>query len=78
LEEGSKVEIPAAHDHNVPCVSFSPCGTFIATTSIDKTVKIWEKTDKKQWRVIRMGQPSADWGWGVQWVNRNHCTPVVV
>ena len=32
-----------AHKHNVPCVSFSPCGKFIASTSIDKSVKIWEE-----------------------------------
>lgn len=31
-----------AHAHNVPCVNFSPCGKFIASTSIDKSVKIWE------------------------------------
>jgi len=24
-----------AHDHNVPCISFSPCGEFIASISID-------------------------------------------
>lgn len=30
-----------AHQHNVPAVSFSPCGKFISSASIDKKVKIW-------------------------------------
>lgn len=34
-----------AHKHNVPSVSFSPCGKFIASTSIDKSVSIWELID---------------------------------
>lgn len=42
LSTGLKETINA-HMHNVPCVSFSPCGKFIASTSIDKTVKIWEE-----------------------------------
>jgi WD40 repeat protein len=78
LKEGKKIEIPGAHDHNIPSVSFSPCGNFIATTSIDKSMKIWENTQDNTWRVIRMGQPDNDWGWGIKWVNRNHCIPKIV
>jgi WD40 repeat protein len=40
LQTGKKSTIDA-HENNVPCVSFSPCGKFIASTSIDKSVKIW-------------------------------------
>jgi len=40
LQSGKKSQINA-HQHNVPCVSFSPCGKFIASTSIDKSIKIW-------------------------------------
>jgi WD40 repeat protein len=30
-----------AHKNNVPAVSFSPCGKFLASTSIDETLKLW-------------------------------------
>lgn len=42
LSTGQKTGIDA-HGHNVPCVSFSPCGRFIASTSIDKSIKVWEQ-----------------------------------
>lgn len=46
LQSGGKTTINA-HQHNVPCVSFSPCGRFIASTSIDKSLKIWEQSPMK-------------------------------
>jgi WD40 repeat protein len=46
LQSGKKSTINA-HQHNVPCVSFSPCGKFLATTSIDKRLKIWEEIKSK-------------------------------
>lgn len=61
-----------AHRHNVPCVSFSPCGNFLASTSIDKTVKIWglcEKTGK--FKFLKAGLPSNDWGWAVEWLPKD-------
>lgn len=69
LQEGNKSMINA-HNHNVPCVSFSPCGKFIATTSIDKTLKIWEEDQKgirhnAQYKLSRVSVPSNDWGWAV-------------
>lgn len=42
LTTGGPTTTIKAHNHNVPCVSFSPCGRFLATTSIDKSVKVWE------------------------------------
>jgi WD40 repeat protein len=47
-----------AHSHNVPCVSFSPCGKFIASTSIDKSVKIWEETERGKYKLARVAYPS--------------------
>ncbi|KAI8601308.1 hypothetical protein EDD21DRAFT_321884, partial [Dissophora ornata] len=29
------------HDHNIPCVTFSPCGNFVATASVDRTCRTW-------------------------------------
>jgi len=60
-----------AHSHNVPCVNFSPCGRFIASTSIDKTVKIWEESENGVFKLAKVAFPSADWGWAVQWMNKN-------
>jgi WD40 repeat protein len=45
LQNGSKTSVDA-HQHNIPCVHFSPCGKFIATTSIDRSVKIWAEMPK--------------------------------
>ena len=68
LQTGNKSTINA-HQHNVPCVSFSPCGKFLATTSIDKRLKIWEtvksKEGKELYRCARITIPSNDWGWAV-------------
>ena len=73
LATGKSERLPRAHGHNVPCVSFSPCGRFIASTSIDRSVKIWERIADGKWQVMRMGIPDNDWGWAVQWVSRNQC-----
>jgi len=67
LQTGAKQTI-RAHQHNVPCVSFSPCGRFIATTSIDRTVKVWEERQlngKESYKLARVAMPSADWGWAI-------------
>lgn len=74
LESGQSERLPRAHGHNVPCVSFSPCGRFIASTSIDRSVKLWEKSPNGSWQVSRMGIPDNDWGWAVQWIDRNSCS----
>lgn len=62
-----------AHQHNVPCVSFSPCGRFLATTSIDKTLKVWEERAGGVYKCARVTIPSADWGWAVQWIDKTKC-----
>jgi WD40 repeat protein len=71
LSTGGKTTV-SAHKHNVPCVSFSPCGKYLATTSIDKTLKIWEEGDSG-YKCTRMTVPSEDWGWAVQWIDKNNC-----
>jgi hypothetical protein len=57
-------------------VCFSPCGRFLATTSIDKTLKVWEEREvngSKSYRCSRLTVPSADWGWAVQWIDKSKC-----
>jgi WD40 repeat protein len=67
LKTGNSEKLPFAHSHNVPCVSFSPCGRFIASTSIDKSLKVWEATNDEggKWRLSRLGVPDQEWGWAV-------------
>jgi WD40 repeat protein len=76
LTSGSKYTINA-HNHNVPCVSFSPCGRFLATTSIDKSLKIWEECrsngEAVSYKCARISIPSVDWGWAVQWIDKTKC-----
>ena len=58
-------------------MSFSPCGKFLATTSIDKTVKVWEEFNSadgsRSYKCARMATPSSDWGWAVQWIDKTQC-----
>jgi len=57
-----------AHDHNVPCVQFSPCGKYVASTSIDKTVRFFDvKTGKKIAHLCTL----ASWGWSVNWIRKD-------
>jgi WD40 repeat protein len=72
LSTGGKKTVNA-HQHNVPCVSFSPCGKYLASTSIDKTLKIWEESEDGTHKCMRMSIPSNDWGWAVQWIDKNKC-----
>lgn len=67
LQNGQKSSIQKAHKHNVPCVSFSPCGKFIATTSIDKSVKIWTEypAESGAYILLKVSYPSSEWGWAV-------------
>lgn len=54
----------SAHDHNVPAVQFSPCGEFVASVSIDKSVRVFHvKTLKKVCQY-----PLLNWGWSLNWV----------
>eukprot|EP00347_Sterkiella_histriomuscorum_P017311 403349870 len=81
LSTGDKQTI-LSHTHNVPSVAFSPCGKFFASTSIDKQVRVWESremqkqndsTAQVEYRCARQTIPSQDWGWAVQWINKNQC-----
>jgi WD40 repeat protein len=76
LESGEKSTI-AAHHHNVPSVSFSPCGRFLASTSIDKTLKIWEERGGV-YKCSRMCVPSQEWGWSIHWIDKTKCEIQIV
>ncbi|KAG0317373.1 hypothetical protein BGZ97_005491 [Linnemannia gamsii] len=58
-------EILSGHGHNIPCVTFSPCGHFIATASVDRTCRTWRLSDGQQIQQKALGPL---WGWGVRFV----------
>ncbi|KAG0381132.1 hypothetical protein BGX24_009079 [Mortierella sp. AD032] len=53
------------HGHNIPCVTFSPCGRFAATASVDRTCRTWRLSDGQQ---IQQKALDPLWGWGVRFV----------
>eukprot|EP01119_Soliformovum_irregulare_P023033 TRINITY_DN7984_c0_g1_i2.p1 TRINITY_DN7984_c0_g1~~TRINITY_DN7984_c0_g1_i2.p1 ORF type:complete len:324 (+),score=86.69 TRINITY_DN7984_c0_g1_i2:538-1509(+) len=54
------------HQHNVPCIDFNGDGKYIASISIDSTIRTWD---------VHSGQPinsrilpTREWGWTVRWI----------
>ncbi|KAF9340826.1 hypothetical protein BGZ91_012363 [Linnemannia elongata] len=58
-------QILSGHGHNIPCVTFSPCGHFVATASVDRTCRTWRLSDGQQIQQKALGPL---WGWGVRFV----------
>lgn len=54
------------HAHNVPALEFSPSGRYLASTSIDSSVRILG---------LPLGtkycKPCVEWGWGLIWIPKN-------
>ncbi|XP_049851505.1 uncharacterized protein LOC126326120 [Schistocerca gregaria] len=54
------------HEHNLPCIDVSPCGEYLLTVSIDRSVRIWH---------LRSGREVAKksfvhWGWCCLWLRK--------
>lgn len=78
LSSLQKFEI-CGHNHNIPCIKFSPCGRYLASASIDCNVRIWNiqeycqhlKQKQEQPAEITMhkpyvmSKPNREWGWSV-------------
>ena len=52
------------HSRNVNSVCWSPDGKYLASSSLDKTVKIW---NAKNGVCIRTLKGHSDWVWSVCW-----------
>ncbi|KAF8940506.1 hypothetical protein BGZ47_007723 [Haplosporangium gracile] len=64
-EPTTSQQILSGHGHNIPCVTFSPCGHFVATASVDRTCRTWRLSDGQQIQQKALGPL---WGWGVRFV----------
>lgn len=52
------------HDHNIPCIDVSPCGRFLASASIDSSVRITHIATQTQVGKLKLAQ----WGWCCLWI----------
>lgn len=67
----------AGHDHNIPCIDFSPCGRFLASASIDGTVRVWDVQtltsdgpNHSIGKMIGCLRVCPEWGWAVRWLDQ--------
>ncbi|KAG0086350.1 hypothetical protein BGZ93_000162 [Podila epicladia] len=66
-------QIFRGHLHNIPCVAFSPCGRFLASTSLDGTCRTWNIASGKETQHASFGDL---WGWGVSFVDQGAWTTI--
>ncbi|PRP89088.1 hypothetical protein PROFUN_01808 [Planoprotostelium fungivorum] len=57
------------HHHNVPSVSFSPCGRYIASCSVDCNIRTWCIEDSSCISTAQI--PAGEWGWGCKWIDED-------
>ncbi|GJQ11814.1 hypothetical protein GpartN1_g3605.t1 [Galdieria partita] len=66
--------VPSAcrgHQHNIPSIDFSAYGRFIASASIDETMRVWDLTTGQSVGFsegCRMEREEDKWGWAVKWL----------
>jgi len=56
----------SGHNHNIPCIDFSPDGWLLASASIDTSVAIWSVHSGHRISTRRI---SSEWGWAVRWIS---------
>ncbi|KAF9914423.1 hypothetical protein BX616_008357 [Lobosporangium transversale] len=66
--EHTSQQILRGHQHNIPSVTFSRCGNFLATASVDRTCRTWRLSDGQQIQHKSLGPL---WGWGVCFVDKD-------
>ncbi|KAF9197621.1 hypothetical protein BGZ49_001858, partial [Haplosporangium sp. Z 27] len=66
--ERASQQILLGHEHNIPHISFSPCGEFLASASVDRTCRTWRLSDEVQIQQKSLGNL---WGWGVSFVDND-------
>jgi len=46
------------HEHNIPAIDISACGTWLVSASIDGTCRLWERASGE---CVAVAKPSRDW-----------------
>ncbi|KAJ3240725.1 hypothetical protein HDU81_002916 [Chytriomyces hyalinus] len=57
----------SGHENNIPNVRFSPCGRYIASCSIDSSVRVWNIKTSQAVAIFKNNQAS-DWNWSVNFI----------
>ncbi|CAG8662799.1 23974_t:CDS:10 [Gigaspora margarita] len=57
------------HRHNIPNISFSSCGQFLVSCSIDKSCRIWNVNTGQ---TIVSQEVSSEWGWSACFVSASN------
>jgi len=55
------------HTHNIPALRISPDNRYVASTSIDRRIIIWDIGTGKP---IKTSGVDREWGWGILWASR--------
>lgn len=56
------------HNHNIPAIKISPDGKYIASTSIDRQVIIWDAITGK---ILKEMPVAEEWGWCILWIEKS-------
>lgn len=67
----SRQVVEPAHGHNVPAVSFSPDGAFVASSCIDGILRVWRT---HPYTLHAACTPNTEWGWAVRWFSARSCS----
>lgn len=62
LSSGNLLGRLEGHEHNIPSISFSPCGDFLISASIDGSCKLWDIQNISCITECKLGD--GQWGWG--------------
>ncbi|CAG8582598.1 1546_t:CDS:2, partial [Scutellospora calospora] len=57
------------HRHNIPNISFSSCGQFLVSCSIDQSCRIWNVNTGQ---TITFREISSEWGWSASFVSTSN------
>eukprot|EP00668_Euglena_longa_P013877 GGOE01017827.1.p1 GENE.GGOE01017827.1~~GGOE01017827.1.p1 ORF type:complete len:565 (-),score=110.67 GGOE01017827.1:261-1847(-) len=73
-QQVGRPQVLRGHRHNIPCVCYSPCGLFLASTSIDGSVRLWDVETIKNY-ILHPGHEMDEfdpndvhWGWALAWL----------
>eukprot|EP00002_Diphylleia_rotans_P001279 TRINITY_DN10713_c0_g1_i2.p1 TRINITY_DN10713_c0_g1~~TRINITY_DN10713_c0_g1_i2.p1 ORF type:complete len:668 (-),score=135.37 TRINITY_DN10713_c0_g1_i2:11-2014(-) len=59
-----------AHDHNIPCIDFSPCGRYLGSCSIDQRFRLWDLQSSPP-QLVKSSYRGSHWCWGLLLIERD-------